>query len=110
MKEIFIYRNYAKKNLRNAWQLAGMPNALDRLVGIAVKIIFAVLVLYGISDYANAAREQETDRQTATMQAQAREIEALRKVLAACLGDREGALWIDKTLFLCGISNTGIQK
>lgn len=49
---IRTYRNLRAKGLRNAWEISGMPEVGDKLVGWALGIIG---VIYLLSDYANAA-------------------------------------------------------
>jgi hypothetical protein len=38
------------------------------------------------------------------------ENKALKKIVASCVGPKEGSIWIGDKLYMCGIANTGISK
>lgn len=87
---ILLYREYRRQGLRRAWQLSGMS-------GVARQVAAGFLV--GVSIVAAAAK----------LGSQAAEIDALRRLLAACLGEQEGSLFIDGGLYLCRAVPTGVR-
>lgn len=64
--------------------------------------------LLGLGRVEEAAPEQDLGAQLVA--SQAREIDALRTLLAACLGDRDGILWVGDEAHLCRAVPTGIRK
>lgn len=105
-----VYRQYRRQRLTNAWWLAGMPNVMDKLVGAAIKIGFVVMCLYLMSDYANSAAATARLDQAATVERQNAEMSAMKRIIAACMGDKEGALYIGDELHLCRAVPIGIKR
>lgn len=110
LNTIRTYRNLRAKGLRRAWEISGMNEIGDRSVGIVCWIVVIAGALFLLSEQANALQESADNRAAAKVTAQAGEIEELRKIVAACLGDREGALFIGGELHLCRAVPTGIKQ
>ena len=104
------YRQYRRQRLTNAWWLAGMPGAMDKLVGATLKVVFVGLCLYLMSDYANSAAATARQDQATTVERQNAEMDAMKRIIAACMGDKEGALYIGDELHLCKAVPTGVKR
>lgn len=109
LTRIHLYRDYRRHGMRRAWTLAGM-NSVAWSVGytllLAAMLVVAVL---GLTSQAQAIQDAADNRVAGRVSAQAGEIQALREIVAKCLGDREGALFIGGELHLCRAVPTGIR-
>lgn len=93
-----------------AWKMSGLwlyANKARQWAGVA---IVAGCCLYLMSSAANSAQESADNRVATKVSQQANEIDALRKIVAACLGDKEGALMIGGETFLCRAISIGRHK
>lgn len=104
------YLMYKRKGLRRAWRLAGMDSFSERVLKL-----FAVIITIG-SIYAAHSNTVQTrlDQQAAELHDRYVNLsltnKELKKIVAACVGPREGVIWIGDMMYMCGISNTGIKK
>lgn len=69
--------------------------------------MIAGFCLYLMSSAANAFQESADNRSAAKISNQTAEIVELRKIVAACLGEKEGALVIGGEHFLCKATSIG---
>lgn len=107
---IRLYLEYRRQGLRRAWRLAGMwPIARQVATGFVAGVAIVATVAVA-SSQAQAIQDAADNRVAAKVSRQAGEIAALSKLLAACLGDRDGALWIGGELHLCHAVPTGIRQ
>ena len=110
IKTIRLYREYRRQGLRNAWRLAGM-GAIARQVATGFIIGASIVAaLAAASSQAQAIQDAADNRVSAVLSQQAGEIHQLRHLLAACLGDREGVLWIGNEMHLCRAVPTGERR
>lgn len=105
-----LYREYRRQGLRRAWSYAGMSpvawSVAKYVAAGALSIAAAVLA----SHQAEAINLAADNRVAAKVATQAGEIEQLRRLLAACLGDKEGAIFIGGELHLCRAVPTGVRQ
>lgn len=107
---IRLYREYRRQGLRRAWSLSGMTDVallFARYVAIGAVIAASLIAL---SNQAQAIQDDADSRVAARIANQSGEIDALRTLLAACLGDRDGILWVGDEAHLCRAVPTGIRK
>jgi hypothetical protein len=104
------YQTYRAQGLRNAWSLAGMPRVAVSIAKAAGTLLIAAGLALAAVDQAQAIHEAADNRVAARLTTQQGEIEALREIVAACLGDKDGALFIGGQLHLCRAVPTGIKK
>jgi hypothetical protein len=110
LKTLRLYSHYRSRRLRHPWRLAGMSRvAVTVAKAIGTMLIAAGLVL-AAADQAQAIHEAADNRVAAHLTTQQGEIEALRTIVAACMGDKEGALFIGGQLHLCRAVPTGVRK
>jgi sulfite exporter TauE/SafE len=107
---IRIYREYRRQGLRNAWHLAGMRRVVTSAANAAGVLLIAAGLALAAANKAEAIHQAADNRVAATLTGQAGEIDELRTLLAACLGDKEGAIFIGGQLHLCRAVPTGIRK
>ena len=90
------YLRLRRMGLRNAWQLSGMPEFTMSVLKYAgaVALAFGLWLLTG----------HRVDAAVANKDA---EIVELRKIVAACVGDKYGTLKIGDEWFICGIDPIG---
>lgn len=104
------YIKYRRLGLRNAWQIANMPLLVEKL---AWYIAVAVISMSVYAAYENTLLIR-LDQQAVELHDRyvnlSLENKALKKIVASCVGPREGSIWIGDTLYLCGVANTGIKK
>lgn len=90
-----------------AWKMSGLwlyANRARQWAGVA---IVAGCCLYLFSEQANSAQDAADNRVAAKVSQQAGEIDALRQIVAACLGEKDGALTIGGETFLCRAISIG---
>jgi len=105
-----LYREYRRRGLRRAWSLAGMWQVAWSVIKY-VAIASAVIAFWALaSQQVQAVNEAADNRVAAKLTAQEAEIDALRGIVAACLGDRDGVVWIGNKQHLCGIAETGVKR
>lgn len=110
MKAFRLYRAYRQQHLRRAWTLSGMNTvAWSAARGVALLIALGG-GLMAITQQAQAIQASADNRVAARLAAQAGEIDALRKIVAKCLGDREGVLIVGGEWFLCKAVSIGEVK
>ena len=83
--------------------------AIDVMKYAAAGII-AVAIAIAISKQAEAIQDAADNRVAARITAQSGEIEELRKIVAKCLGEREGSLIIGGEYYLCRAVAIGERK
>ena len=110
IRAIRLYHEYRRQGLRSAWSLAGMVPVAWSVAKYLGAVVLAVSIAIAMSKKADAISEAADNRVAAGLSTQAGEIEQLRLLLAACLGDREGAIWIGGELHLCKAIPIGVQK
>lgn len=110
LTRIRLYREYRRQGLRRAWSMAGMWlvtwSAIQYLAVVAAAVTFWALA----SQQVQAVNEAADNRVAAKLTLQEAEIHELRKIVAACLGDRDGVVWIGDRQHLCGIAETGVKR
>lgn len=99
-----------KLGRRLAASMSGIDFYFGQVKAVAFWLVFLGCVLYLLSDKANAIGEAADNRVATKLSNQASEIDALRKIVAACLGDREGAIFIGGELHLCRAVPTGVKQ
>lgn len=110
IRRLRLYREYRRQGLRQAWHYAGMGPVAWSVAKYAAIVASAVAIAVALSRQAEAIQDAADNRVAAKVSNQAGEIEELRRLLAACLGNREGALWIGGELHLCRAVPTGIRQ
>ena len=108
MNPLTLYNAYRSLGLtrRMSFDLSGLRAAVLPTLQYLTVVAFAVLLwLFASGVYAAAE-----DRVAGRLDESTAEIAALRKIVAACLGDREGALYLDGELHLCRAVPTGVMK
>lgn len=104
------YLRYKRKGLRRAWHLAGMDSISARIFKF-----FAIVLIAG-SIYAAHSNtiQMRLDQQAVELHDRYVDLsltnKELKKIVAACVGPREGVIWIGDMMYMCGIANTGIKK
>ena len=104
------YLSYRRKNIRLAWSYADMSAVLDTLFRWAGYVVFTLMILYMISEKANAVSDAADNRAAAKLSAQAKRIEVLESFLDRCLQRGDHPIWIDDALHFCGMTDTGIRR
>lgn len=105
-----LYREYRRQGLRRAWSIAGMGSvawAVARVMLLGMAFTASVAFL---ASQAQAIQSTADNRVAARLANQAGEIDALRRIVAACLGDRDGTLFIGGELHLCRAVPTGVKQ
>ena len=93
-------------SLRQCFYFSGLSIWASRLWHALGWVVLISCILYLWSDGANASpalRKTKVDQQ-------AEVIAELSKLLAVCLGDKEGVLWIGNEAFLCHAVSTGVKR
>lgn len=83
-----IFRSYLKLRrlgIRDAWQISGMSDIGDKLVGYTCVICAIAVAAYFVFDYKSGYTKE------------------LEKILALCLDDTYHPVKIGDDLFMCGI-------
>lgn len=109
IRAIRLFREYRRQGLRRAWRLSGMPRFSRQVAAGFIAGASIVSGIAALSSQAQAIQEAADNRVAARVSSQAGEIEALRRLLSSCLGDKEGALFIGGELYLCRAVPTGIR-
>jgi hypothetical protein len=104
------YQNLRSKGLARAWEISGMPEVGDRIVGAVTAFLFACGCLFLISDYANAIETRAADGAKEEIAQLADYTKALEGVLALCLSRSDSPVWIGDELFMCAAVPTGVKK
>lgn len=89
-------------SMKNSARCAGI-DVSEMISNLVVFLSFVAIVLYLISDIANAV---EPD-QHKLISEQHQYISALERTLSKCLGDKEQAIKIGDEWFLCGATSIG---
>lgn len=110
IRRVRLYREYRRQGLRQAWHYAGMAPVAWSVAKYVAVVAAALAIAVALSRQAEAIQEAADNRVAAKVSSQAGEIEALRRILAACLGDRDGAIFIGGELHLCRAVPTGIRQ
>jgi len=97
------YLEYRNQGFKHAWELAGMTNAMLNLVTRIVIVAVITLGIYGGIQYIEDSRE-------AAIHDSKKYSEALEKVLAKCLGDREGVVVIGEDYYFCKAIPIGVKS
>lgn len=104
------YLRYKRKGLRRAWHLADM-NSFSESVFKLFAVIIATSSIYAA--HSNTV-QMRLDQQAVELHDRYVNLsltnKELKKIVAACVGPREGVIWIGDTMYMCGIANTGIKK
>jgi len=69
-------------------------------------LILCASVLFLLSEQASASNAEHAG----TIKEQMEEIKALRKIVASCLGDKDGPIWVGNELYLCKAVSTGYRS
>lgn len=93
---LVIYLRLRRMGLRNAWSLAGMPAFTMSVLKYLAIVALAVALWWFNAKSVEAATELQVD-----------EIEQLRAIVAACVGEKFGTLKIGDEWFICGINSIG---
>ena len=87
-----------------------MGTVATRALWFIVWLCATVICLVSVQLQIQTARLDGGKTAEAALAEHAAEIGALTKIVAACLGDKDGAIYIGNELHLCGISPTGIKR
>jgi len=110
MTRLHLYREYRRIGLRRAWSLSGMGGLAWR-VAAAVAIGLAIAAAASAAERHVRAINDAADRRVAAQVTdQSKLIASLSKFLAACLGPREGVIWIGGEAHFCKAVSTGIKR
>lgn len=94
-----LRRNHLPHSL--AWAMSGLKFQINRLAFWISTALVIGCCLYLISEPANSAPE---------FNAKDQEIAELRKIVATCLGDKEGVLTIGDEIFFCKATSIGEKR
>ena len=94
-----LRRNHLPHSL--AWRMSGMKFHMPRIAYWISTALVVACCLYLISEPANSSPE---------FNAKDQEIAELRKIVAACLGDKEGVLTIGDEIFFCKATSIGEKR
>lgn len=109
-----LYLYYRKLGLRRAWHFAGMTKwvwditkwlLLGFIIGLTVRYALWQIDQVKYNHYQSiesSFRAQLADKELL--------VSKLSKFFSACLGDREGAIWIGDQLHLCRAVPTGVRR
>ena len=84
------YKALQRLGIRDAWQISGMSDIGDKIVGYVCAAIAVALACYALLDYRDAKAAEYT--------------KALEETLAICLSDTYKPIKIGDEWFLCGIN------
>lgn len=110
IRRLRLYREYRRQGLRRAWSLAGMWPVAWGAVKVMLLGMAIVAALMFAARQAQAIQDAAENRVAARLSSQEGEIDALRRIVAACVGDPEGAVYIGGELHLCHAVPTGIRR
>lgn len=110
IRAVRLYREYSRQGLRSAWSLAGMWQVTWSATKYAAVVAAAITFWALASQQVQAVNEAADNRVAAKLSTQEAEIQELRKIVAACMGDRDGVIWIGNRQHLCGIAETGVKR
>lgn len=110
MNRLQIYMKYRRNSLRNAWHIADMNRVAFPALRWSAIAILAIVSAVMASRQAEAIQDAADNRVASTLRNQAALIAELSKVVSACTGEKEGAVWIDDKLYLCGLAPTGERR
>lgn len=105
-----LYREYRRQGLSRAWQLSGMGAIARGAAKGALLTAMLIASVFAITQQAQAIHDAADNRVAARLSNQTGEIQALRQIVAKCLGSREGAIWIGDEMHLCRAVPTGVRK
>jgi len=104
------FLHYRRIGLRRAWHLARM----DILARTVIKVAIVLIVLASIYQANVNTIQMRLDQQAVMLHDRhvnmSLENKALKKIVASCVGPKEGSIWIGDVMYMCGIANTGIKK
>lgn len=109
IRALRLYREYRRQGLRRAWELSGMRVASLAAGRVVLLAAMSAAAAVSVSKQAEAIQEAADNRVAATIASQIGEIEEMRRIIAACLGYKEGAIFIGGELHLCKAVPTGIM-
>lgn len=110
MTRLRLYREYRRIGLRRAWALSGVGGLVRQVVvGVSIGIAIAASAS-AIAGRERAIHAAADHRVSAQVSDQSALIDNLSKFLAACLGPREGVIWIGGEAHFCKAIATGITR
>jgi len=100
------YNALRNKGLRSriAWAMAGLPS-LEQILEFIDRVVVALLICGFFLILMSYLDDQYTKKHSALKSENAE----LTKIVARCLGDKEGALMIGGELYLCRAIPTGVR-
>lgn len=104
------YLHLRRLGIRGAWGMASMGSVVARAFWFILWLCAMVICLVSVQLQIESARLDGGKTAEAALAERAAEIGALTKIVTACLGDKDGAIYIGNELYLCGISPTGIKR
>jgi len=104
------YLHLRALGVRRAWCLSGMNTVARRLLVLVFWFMVLTLCVTAAHLRIEHATNEARHAVGEVVSSQAAEIKALSNILASCLGDKEGAIYIGGELYLCGASRTGIKR
>ena len=104
------YRALRNAQVRNAWRVSGVGRIARDAGKLAAGVAIVGMVLYLISDKANAVATAADNRVAASIAKQAEYIKELETTLAKCLSRTDQPIWIGDELSFCSASDTGIKR
>lgn len=102
-----IYLRLRRVGLRNAWHLSGMPAFTMTVLKYLGIVAVAVALWLFNAQQVTAAGVAADQRVAVQLAGQTAEIEQLRAIVAACVGEKFGTLKIGDEWFICGINSIG---
>lgn len=104
------YLHLRRLGIRGAWGMANMGPVAGRVAWFILWLCAMVICLVSVQLRIESARLDGGKTAEVALAERAAEIGALTKIVTACLGDKDGAIYIGNELYLCGISPTGIKR
>ena len=109
------FRHYAQLRANGLHpRLCASMSGVDRILTGALRdiaiLLVAIAVYLAASSTAEAIQSAADNRVAAIVTSQSGEINALREIVAKCLGEREGVLVIGGEYFLCRAVSIGERQ
>lgn len=95
---------------RIAAEMSGLPRTIRAVSKWLLVLVIVTIAWLAASSSAEAIQSDADNRVASKIANQAGEINELRKIVAACLGDKAGALIIGGEYFLCRAVSIGERK
>lgn len=110
LDNIRFYNDLRTKGIRDAWQIAGMRKVVSGALKVLVAGIAMTLVCMWLAGCMQEIKHLAEKHSAAAIVAATDEINELRKLLATCLADKEGLIWIGDELHLCRAVPMGVKR